>query len=386
MAWKATCVMDQKTAFALRSLRGVEPMQRLCAEYGISRKTGYKWKERFVAEGLAGLCDRSRRPRSSPTGLGEDVVCRIVALKQAHPSWGARKLREVLLRSGGGREVPSESSFKRVLEKAGLIEKRRRRVPSETGRLQSPVHSERPNQVWTIDFKGWWRTRDRGRFEPLTIRDEFSRYVLCARALESTRSAAVQAEMERVFCRRGLPEVIRSDNGSPFAAANSPFGLTRLSCWWLALGIDLDRIRPGHPEENGGHERMHRDLGELARRAAASRTEQQAALDVWCRTFNEERPHEALGLRVPAEVYEASPRRFAPDAMELSYPVGYLVRRVQGRGHIKFGSVAIPISGALAGYEVGLESLDASRYAVWFGRLCLGEIDVAVRRFRAVRE
>ena len=236
MAWKATCVMDQKTAFALRSLRGAEPMSRLCAEFGISRKTGYKWKERFLAQGLEGLCDQSRRPRSSPRGLSEEVVCRIVALKQAHPGWGPRKLREVLRRSRCGevpseREVPSESSFKRVLEQAGLVEKRRRRVASESGRLQARVKPERPNQVWTIDFKGWWRTRDRGRFEPLTIRDEFSRYVLCARALPSTRGEVVRAQLERLFAERGLPEVIRSDNGSPFAAANSPYGLTRLSCW-----------------------------------------------------------------------------------------------------------------------------------------------------------
>lgn len=301
MSWKATCVMDQKTDFAMRAVRGLEPMKQLCEEFGISRKTGYKWKERFLRQGLDGLHDQSRRPDSFPSGLSEEVVCRIVALKQAHRSWGARKLREVMLRSPGGLEVPSESSFKRVLEKSGLVEKRRRRSQPETGRLQTRVKAERPNQVWTIDFKGWWRTRDRGRFEPLTIRDDFSRYILCAQSLESTRSEAVKARMERLFAERGLPEVIRSDNGAPFAASSSPFGLTRLSAWWLALGIDLDRIRPGKPQENGGHERMHRDMLELERRAARSCADQQSALDVWRRTFNEERPHEALGMRLPRE-------------------------------------------------------------------------------------
>lgn len=385
MPWKETDVMDQKTEFALRAVRGLESFTQLCEEFRISRKTGYKWKERFLQQGLDGLHDQSRRPKSSPTGLSEDVVCRIVALKQAHPGWGARKLREVMLRSPEGLDVPSESSFKRVLEKAGLVQKRRRRSPSETGRLQCRVASERPNQVWTIDFKGWWRTRDRGRFEPLTIRDDYSRFILCARSLENSGTAAVQAQMERVFCEHGLPEILRSDNGAPFAASASPLGLTRLSVWWLALGIDLDRIRPGQPQENGGHERMHRDMRELERSAARTRAEQQAALDVWRRTFNQERPHEALGMKIPAEVYQPSPRAYDPTALELGYPAGFLVRRVMGQGAIKLCNVRINLSLALAGYDVGLESLDDWRYAVWFGRLCLGEVDLRTESFQAVR-
>jgi len=386
MAWKATDVMDQKMAFALRAVRDVERFQQLCEEYGISRKTGYKWKKRFLQQGLEGLQDLSRKPKVSPTGLSEDVVCRIVALKQAHPSWGARKLREVLGRASGGQDVPSESSFKRVLEKAGLVQKRRRRTQSETGRLQLRVKAERPNQVWTIDFKGWWRTRDRGRFEPLTIRDDFSRFILCARCLEGTRGLAVKEHMERLFGEYGLPEIIRSDNGAPFAASNSPFGLTRLSAWWLALGIDLDRIRPGHPQENGSHERMHRDMGELERSAAATAREQQAVLDVWRTTFNEERPHEALAMRIPAEVYERSSRAYDPAAVELSYPPGYLQRRVSCVGEVAIRGMKIGLSLALAGYDVGLESVEDGRYAVWFGRLCLGAIDLSTQRFQAVRE
>lgn len=291
-----------------------------------------------------------------------------------------------MLRSPEGLEVPSESSFKRVLEKAGLVQKRRRRAAGETGRLQSRLKSERPNQVWTIDFKGWWRTRDRGRFEPLTIRDDFSRFILCARSLENTRTAAVKEQMEQLFRERGLPEIIRSDNGAPFAAPNSPFGLTRLSAWWLALGIDLDRIRPGKPQENGGHERMHRDMLELQRSAATTLAEQQAALDVWRRTFNEQRPHEALGMKIPAEVYERSTRAYDPTALELSYPAGVLVRRVMRNGQLKIVNMRIGISVALAGCDVGLESLDDVRYAVWFGRLCMGEIDLRTQSFQAARE
>lgn len=383
MSWKATDVMDQKSEFAMRAVRGLEPFGELCREFGISRKTGYKWKERFLQQGLDGLHDQSRRPKASPNELSEDMVCRVVALKQAHPSWGARKLREVMLRSPEGLEVPTESSFKRVLEKAGLVQKRRRRAPGETGRLQCRVKSERANQVWTIDFKGWWRTRDRGRFEPLTIRDDFSRFVLCARSLENTRTEAVKAQMERIFRDYGLPEIIRSDNGTPFACPTSPFGLTRLSSWWLALGIDLDRSRPGKPQDNGGHERMHRDMRELERSSARTPAAQQAVLDVWRRTFNEERPHEALGMRFPAEVYARSQRPYDPATVELTYPPGIVVRRVSGCGRIKIRAIPIQVSESLAGYTVGLESLDAARYAVWFGRLCVGEVNLALRSFQS---
>ena len=383
MAWRETNVMDQKTEFVLRAVRSGEPFGELCSEFGISRKTGYKWKQRFLQHGLDGLHDQPRRPKSSPNGLSEDVVCRIVRLKQAHPSWGPRKLRDVMLRSGEIREIPSESSFKRVLDKAGLVKRRRRVRQRDAGRLQARVKSQRPNHVWTIDFKGWWRTRDRGRFEPLTVRDDYSRFILCARSLSGTRLEPVREEMHRLFARHGLPEIIRSDNGVPFAAPNSPFGLTRLSAWWLALGIDLDRIRPGKPQENGGHERMHRDIAtELQCSAEATLRLQQEALDEWRTTFNQERPHEALGMRVPAEVYMRSPRSFDETAVELCYPPGLLVRRVYSQGRVKVRNMAIHLSESLTGYHVGLESLDAWRYSVWFSRLCLGQINVQTQSFR----
>ena len=386
MTWKETDAMSQKTEFVLRAIRAAEPFQELCQEFGISRKTGYKWKARFLEQGLEGLQEQSRRPAASPQALEENVVCRIVALKQAHPLWGARKLRAILERTRPADELPSESSVKRVLEKAGLVQKRRRKPQSETGRLQNRLASERPNQVWTIDFKGWWRTRDKGKFEPLTVRDDYSRFILCARSLKNTRAESVREEMERLFERFGLPEVIRSDNGPPFAAPNSPFGLTRLSAWWLALGIDLDRIRPGQPQENGGHERMHRDMLELQHSAAASAAEQQAALDVWRESFNQERPHEALGMRFPAEVYEPSPRRYDPTALELTYPVGLLTRKVYKPGCLKVCNQVVQVSQSLCGYEVGLELLESGKYAVWFGRLCLGEIDLETVKFQAATD
>lgn len=385
MPWQETDVVELRTEFVLRVMRGVEPFGDVCREYGISRKTGYKWKERFIQEGLAGLGDESRRPKTSPTELSETMVCQIIKLKHAHPGWGPRKLRAVLARTGSPSDLPSESSFKRVLDKAGLVERRRRRTTSEQGRLQSPVKPERPNQVWTIDFKGWWYTRNRSRFEPLTIRDGYSRYVLCAQALDNACTETVRTAMVQVFERHGLPEVIRSDNGSPFAARRSPLGLSRLSAWWLTLGIDLDRIAPGRPDQNGGHERMHRDLArEVEGHAESDPLAQQAALDVWRRTFNEERPHEALGMRAPQELYEISPRKFDPAPVELVYPGSYSVRKVMRAGHVNFAHRTINISAALAGCEVGLEPLSTDRYAIWFCRLRLGELELSSDKFQAV--
>lgn len=387
MPWQETCVVDQRTEFVLRVVRGGERFGDVCREYGISRKTGYKWKERFLLEGMSGLGDESRRPKASPSELSETMVCEIIRLKLAHPGWGARKLRAVLARTGSPSELPSESSFKRVLDKADLVQRRRRRAPAEQGRLTTPVKAERPNQVWTIDFKGWWYTRNQARFEPLTIGDSFSRYVLCAQALENARTETVRAAMVRVFERHGLPEVIRSDNGSPFAACQSPLGLSRLSAWWLTLGIDLDRIAPGRPDQNGAHERMHRDLAaEVECRAEADPVAQQAALDVWRQTFNDERPHEALGMCVPRNVYQSSPRKYDPAPVELEYPIGYAIRKVTRLGHLKLANRRINISAALGGCHVGLEPISEQRYAVWFCRLRLGDLDLSTDKFHAVRD
>jgi len=378
--------MDQRQDFVLRSLQANADFGALCREFGISRKTGYKWKDRFLTDGLAGLHDQSRRPNSSPNELGEAMVCKAIKVKLAHRDWGARKVLTVLARTMPGVELPSESSLKRVFDRAGLVEHRRRRRPESQGaRLQTPLRAERPNQVWTIDFKGWWYTLDRRRFEPLTIRDDYSRYVLCAQALPNAQTETVQAQMTRVFDRYGLPEVIRSDNGSPFAAKNSPLGLSRLSAWWLTLGVHLDRIAPGRPDQNGGHERMHRDMAiGVERRPAADVVVQQAELDVWRRAFNEERPHEALGLRVPADVYERSSRRFDRSPVELEYPSGYDVRKVNNVGGIKIHRRTVSVSAALRGYDVGLEPIAAHRYAVWFCRVALGEVDVALEKFTHV--
>lgn len=382
MPWKETGVVNLRSEFVLESLGGKTPFEELCRKYGISRKTGYKWKERFLADGLGGLQDQSRRPRSSPSQAGEDVACEIVRLKLAHRSWGPRKIRAVYGRAHAEADLPSESTFKRILDKAGLVTPRRQRAQSQSGRLSQRVTAERPNHVWTVDFKGWWKTRAGERFEPLTVRDAYSRYLLGAKALDGG-GWAVRAEFERLFAAHGLPEIIRSDNGSPFACTRAPLGLSRLSSWWLALGIDLDRIPPARPDQNGAHERMHRDLAlEVEALSAADLTEQQARLDMWRNTYNHERPHEGIQMRVPADLYANSTRIYDANPIELQYPLGYLRRRVSSKGAIRLNKQGVQISEALIGWDIGLQP-ERDRYALWFCRLRLGEVDPMAQKFFA---
>lgn len=301
---------------------------------------------------------------------GEGVVCEMVRLKQAHRTWGPRKLRYLYGRLHTA--VPSESSFKRVLARAGLTEPRRVRSQRNTGRLHSGRRAGSANEVWTVDFKGWWYGGRSGRrCEPLTVRDEFSRYVLDLRLLADAKTQSVRACFERLFERNGLPAAIRSDNGVPFASVQGLLGLTRLSAWWVALGIDLERGRPGHPQDNGAHERLHLDL---SRELEERRVEAQAELDEWRRIFNEERPHEALGMRCPAEVYEPSARAYEQSPEDLVYE-GMEQRKVHALGHINWRGQTVFISVALRGWSVGLEPVARGLWHVWFGRLLLGELD-----------
>ena len=252
MPWKERNVMNLRAEFVLKALQEKLPFSTLCQEYGISPKTGYKWKQRFLERGFEGLHDRSRRPLSIPHGLSENVVCRIIALKRAHMSWGPRKIREVYARRHVSQDLPSESSFKRVLDKAGLVQKRKRRLANRSGFLKNRVPALQPNDVWTVDFNGWWYTPEKERCEPLTVRDAFSRYLLCTSVLDNGRTDTIRNEFERLFMQYGLPGTIRSDNGSPFASYSAPFGLSKLSAWWVVLGIDLDRIDPGCPYQKWG--------------------------------------------------------------------------------------------------------------------------------------
>jgi transposase InsO family protein len=359
--------------FCFKALRSGN-FRELCREYGISAKTGYKWRERFLREGSEGMKDQSRRPTSHSESLEEREVCEIIRLKQAHPSWGPRKIRELYYRQHG--RVASESSFKRVLERSGLTEKRKkRRSASQSGRLSSGRKAQEPNEVWTVDFKGWWH-KGTQRCEPLTVRDEYSRYLLELRALESACTTTVQRSFDRLFERHGLPQAMRSDNGSPFASRTAVHGLSRLSAWWVALGIDLERGRPGHPQDNGAHERLHRDISLELESLGQS---DQHSLDLWRAEFNTERPHEALGMRTPSEVYQASSRKYAGGVEALDYPQ-MATRRVNQRGKISWHNHELFLSTSLAGWSVGQPS-SQKQIEVWFARLLLGWVDLATVQF-----
>ena len=373
--------MEQRIEFALKALRTLN-FRELCREYGISPKTGYKWRDRLREHGMAGLNELSRRPHAHPQELGEAVVCEMVRLKQAHPHWGPRKIQALYERQHGG-AVPSESSFKRVLERAGLTVPRRVRRVSESGRLRSGVQAQQPNDVWTVDFKGWWKDREGLRVEPLTVRDEHSRMLLEMRALENARTESVRACFERVFERHGLPGAMRSDNGSPFASAHGLLGLSRLSAWWLALGIDLERSRPGCPQDNGAHERLHRDVRRELEAGRIGRD--QAAFDLWRDQYNTQRPHEALGMRVPAELYRRSARTYAGTPADLDYG-GMLTRKVnRTTGKIWYQHEEIPISMALGGWSVGLSPRADGLIEVWFSKLLLGHLEPTTASFQAAR-
>ena len=277
----------------------------------------------------------------------------------------------------GHGEVASESTFKRVLERVGLTQKRRqRRRSTQAGRLSSGKRAAAPNEVWTVDFKGWWRSWGK-RCEPLTVRDEHSRYILELRAMEGAGTEKVRQSFERLFERAGLPEAIRSDNGAPFASVHGVLGLSRLSAWWVALGIDLERGRPGHPRDNAAHERMH---GDISREIEALGQSAQEAMDIWRQSFNYERPHEALLMRCPGELYRVSERKYQGTPEDLDYPQ-MCSRRVSSQGAIKLDGQTLFLSTALAGWSVGLKPISEQRMEVWFGRLPLGEVDLAKSGF-----
>lgn len=376
MPWKETQKMDQRKEFVLKAVNSPN-FRELCQEYGISTKTGYKWRQRFMERGLDGISEHSRRPRGHADQLAEAVVCEIVRLKHDHPRWGPLKIQELYRRKHKG-HAPSESSFKRILQRAGLTVPRRLKPAAQTGRLNCGFEALQPNDIWTVDFKGWWKSSRGLRIEPLTIRDQYSRMILDMRVLTDARSQSVRQCFERLFHQYGLPRAIRSDNGPPFACTRALLGLTGLSAWWLALGINLDRSRPGCPQDNGGHERLHRDVCELEDR----REEHQAAFDVWRKEFNTERPHQALGMRMPAEVYRRSERHYEGTPEDIDY--GRLpTRKVHSTGMIRHRAEPVYLSAALSGWSIGLSQRTDNLLDVWFSRLLIGQLDPQSASFRA---
>lgn len=375
MPWKETGPVDERIRFIGDWTRGVFAMSELCERYGISRKTGYKWVGRYAADGVEGLRERSRAPGRVPHRTAAEVVAAIVAERERHRTWGPRKILQRLARTQPTLVLPAVSTAGEALRRAGLVtpRRRRRRWP-HPGRARTVPMA--PNQVWTADFKGEFRTGNGRYCYPLTIADEYSRYLVACRALPSVASRGACAVFGRVFQDVGLPEVIRTDNGGPFVSPKAIRGLSRLNIWWLKLGILHERIDPGKPQQNPCHERMHRTLkAETCRPPAANAQAQQRRFDAFRAEYNHERPHEALDLQTPAEHWHPSPRPYPRRVPGPCYPGHMLVRLVADNGSIRLHSRALFISQALAGEYIALEEVDDGLWSIYFYHLLLARLD-----------
>jgi transposase InsO family protein len=376
MAWKKVLPMDERARFVLEVEKGDMNIAELCRRYGVSRKTGYKWIRRYRAEGLEGIRERGSRPHRCPHKTGRELEERIIVERLKHWRWGPKKIRELLLRKNGGGRAPAASTIGDILKRAGLAgkRKRRRRGTYYGGPLTEPGY---PNHVWAVDYKGWFRTGDGVRCEPLTISDLYSRYVLETRALRDQSYEEARRVFEEIFEEYGLPEAIRSDNGKPFASRGAG-GLSRLSVWWVLLGIKPEFIVKGHPEQNGVHERMHLTLkNEATVPRSRDLREQQGRFDIWRKEFNEYRPHEALGMKAPAQMYRRSTRSYRRGINNercIEYPGGYKVRRVRSSGEIRWKGKLRFIGTALTGTKVGIKQVEEGHNQVYFDTILLGDL------------
>jgi len=378
MGWKQTSAMDEKLRFIGESLAGVESMTRLCERYGISRQTGYQLKRRYAEEGFAGLRERSRAPHQHGRATSADLVARIVGLRRAKPHWGPKKLLAKLEQVSPDAAWPGHAAISDILRREGLI--------ADRGKRGRPLFVEQPfaqvtapNDAWCIDFKGWFETADAIRCDPLTVTDAFSRYLLGLRIMAGT-TGPVQAYVDELFKAYGVPQAIRSDNGPPFASTGAG-GLSRLSARWAKMGIRLERIRPGRPQQNGRHERMHRTLkAEACQPPSSNAAEQQARFETFQQEFNFERPHEALNQRTPSSHYQPSARSFEEPKGDPDYGQDQ-VRRVRSSGEIKWDGGMIYISDALIGEAVGITECEGGHSLVRFASVPLGLVEYPTGKF-----
>ena len=369
--------MDERLRFVAKLLDG-EAMSDVCRDFGISRKTGYKIFNRYREQGLHALSDRSRRPVRYANQLPEQLERQIVALKRDKPHWGARKIRELLVRRlDQDVRIPARSTIHAVLHRHGLVKPIGRARHRATGTALSAGSS--PNELWCADFKGEFKLGNGRYCYPLTVTDHASRYLLLCEALESTREDPAIAAFEQLFRQRGLPQAIRSDNGVPFASPNALFNLSKLSVWWLRLGIGIERIQPGHPQQNARHERMHLTLKKEATRPPGMNSlQQQGRFDAFMEEFNTERPHEALQMKTPAELYRRSTRAYA-GLPQLSYPLHDRDVLVTACGRICMYRKKVNISTVLAGQRLGIKEVDEGIWIVSFMHYDLGFIDLEQR-------
>ena len=373
MPWRSSSPMDLRMQFIADYLRRLGPISELCHEYEISRKTAYKWIDRYEAEGAAGLVDRSRRPHHFPQATPADLVEALLTKRRRHPRWGAKKLLKLLSQDQPESPWPARSTACDILSRHHLVpESRRRRPVGHPGKPTTVITN--PNQVWAADFKGQFKTRDGYYCYPLTVTDGFSRYLLGCQALSSTSYAAAKPVFRRLFQEFGLPERIRTDNGGPFAAV-SLARLSKLSAWFIRLGIGRELIEPGKPQQNGAHERMHRTLkAETTHPPAQNRATQQRLFKSFRKEFNQVRPHEALALDTPAQHYQPSPRPYPQRLPPIEYPSHFETRRVGASGCICWRAQRIHVSSVCTHEYLGLEEVDNGIWNVYFGSLKLGRL------------
>jgi len=372
MPWKECHVMDERLRFVARRLEG-EKMAPLCAEFGISRKTGYKIFDQYKEDGVAGLTDRSRRPLRQANRLPAPIEATIVRLKREYPGWGAPKIREKLRQQFTGPHLPAISTVHAVLDRHQLVKHRRRRRSTVRGtELSRPTEA---NALWCADYKGEFMLGNHRYCYPLTITDFASRYLLTCEALSTTQERFAFTVFERTFKEFGLPQRIRTDNGVPFASAHALYGLSKLSVWWLRLGIHIERIAPGHPQQNGRHERMHLTLKkEATKPAAANVLQQQARFDTFVDRYNHDRPHQALAMKVPADFYARSPRVYR-GLEDLTYPFHDQTITVTHCGRICFNGQKVNLSQVFAGQNVGVTQVGERIWLVTFMQYDLGYFD-----------
>ena len=373
MPWMEVKPMDAKVLFVADYMRHINSFSGLCRAHGISRKTGYKWIKRYKESGLDGLSDQSRRPHTHPDKIPHRIRQKIIELRKKYKYWGAKKIREVLITGHPTWDSPSETTIYNIIKAEGMIltRKRRHRVARTSAKLPK---ARRPNELWTADFKGQFLTGEGKWCYPLTIMDHASRYLLACDIVPGTRYEDTRASFERVFQRYGLPDRIRTDNGVPFASI-SIGGLSKLSVWWISLGIIPERIEPGKPQQNGRHERMHRTLKkETASPPAKTLADQQKRFDAFSRIYNEERPHEGIGMLPPKAVYQESIRRMPSSPEKLIYPGHYDISLVNYSGCIWLHNKTVYVGYLLRGQDVGLEEVEEDLWNVYLGPIPLGSI------------
>ena len=373
MPWKVLSSMDQKLRFVTLARSGKFHISDLCIEFGISRKTGHKYIKRFADIGSAGLKEKSRRPHVSSNATDAQVEKLIIKERRLHRTWGPKKIRVVLRTKHGIESPPATSTIGSILKRLGLA-KARRRGPGATyverGELTVPSH---PNEVWTVDFKGWFLLKNGQRCDPLTVCDLKSHYIIGCRAMPNQQYKRTHYEFKRLMRRQGLPEIIRVDNGTPFASVGLG-GFSRLSVWWISQGISVEFTRPGCPQDNGSHERMHKDLKtEATKPPSANMKAQKRRFQRWVDEFNHQRPHEALGMMTPSDSYHSSRRRLNQCDI-IRYPKGYDVVRVGDSGHIYYEGRNWRVGEAFIGQPIGLLRTDKGRVEAYYANVRLGHL------------